>query len=169
MVTVSSATASAPRTSAAAPSSAPTTGTGPAVLGIGALAERGAQRLEQHVAGLGELAADHHDVGVDEVAQVGRGDAEVVPGVEHDAAAPGVAASARATTSASVRCRGWAGASSRTGAPDQHLEAAAVAAAADGTVLVDGHVPDLAGHPGPAVETRPPSTSPPPTPCETRT
>ena len=99
IVTVSSATASAPRTSAAAPSSAPTTGHGSGGAGDGALGERGAQGLQEQLPRVRELAADHEELGVEQVAHARGGDAEVVPGVGDDPAAPRVARLGRAMTS----------------------------------------------------------------------
>ena len=66
---------------------------------------------------------------------------------------PASPASARAMTSRSVRLP-WLGRSmsSSTGAPDVHLQAAAVPAAADGALVVDRRVPDLARGADAAVE-----------------
>ena len=65
------ARARAPSTSARSPRIPAVMRTFSAAAGIGEAADGVAHRVEQQVAGRGEVAADDHEVGVDEVAQVG--------------------------------------------------------------------------------------------------
>ena len=93
-----------------------------------------------------ELAADDDELGVEEVAQARGGDADVPAGVRDDpsrAAVAGVDAWSRSLS----RCIPSLGGNSDSsaGPAGVGLEAAAVAAPADRSVLVDRDVPDLAG------------------------
>ena len=105
------------------------------------------QRLEQQVAGLGQLAADEDALGGEQVARAGDGAAEGAAGVGDDAPAADVArlrlsddlAQGQAVAvAAAQRLEDGLGAG-------EGLQAAAVAAAADRAAVVDRHVADLAG------------------------
>ena len=148
------ASASAPSTCARSPSTPATTAAVSAAAGQRREAHGLAHAVEQQVAGLGEVAADDEALRVEQVEHERRGAADDPAGVGDHAPAAEVALVRQAqhlgdgqvAVAAAQHLEQRAGRGGR-------LEAAAVAAAADGALGVDEDVAELAGHAaGAAVE-----------------
>ena len=103
-------------------------------------------RPEQQLAGAGELAADDDPLGVEQVAEVRGRDADVAAGVRDRADAPRIPGHRLQHDVAQLEAAEVVAEFVQDGrAAGERLEAAAVPAAAERTVLADRRVAELAG------------------------